>query len=66
MDAYGLIATVNNELSYFRPEEGGERLGDRPGFKTCVRLDTEEVERVGRSLAALFGITLDETDGEEQ
>jgi hypothetical protein len=46
--------------------EESPTLDREPGFKTwyAVALDQDEVERVGRSLAALFGITLDETDGE--
>jgi hypothetical protein len=60
MDAFDLMGTVHDHLTYAPHPDFSARMGDEPSFKTWPELDMQEVERVGRSLATLFGITLDE------
>jgi hypothetical protein len=64
MDAYGLMAQIHDRMDGISRDEDGSALIYEDGFMTWPELDRAEVERVGRSLAALFGITLDETDGD--
>ncbi len=61
MDAFDLMAQIHDRMDSIYRSEFGEipPLDHEDGFKKWPDLDMEEVERVGRSLAALFGITLD-------
>jgi hypothetical protein len=60
MDAFDLMGQLHDRAANLPSDEGDWQLGDDPSYKGWPELDMEEVERVGRSLATLFGITLDE------
>jgi hypothetical protein len=67
MDAYDLMAMIHDSMDTLARDvplspDDHVSLDHEPRFKNWpdVMRDQAEVERVGRSLAALFGITLDE------
>jgi hypothetical protein len=67
MDAFDLMAMIHDRMDTMAreillPPDEHVSLDHEDGFKTWPELDREEVGRVGRSLAALFGITLDESE----
>jgi hypothetical protein len=68
MDAFDLMGHIYDRMDEISRDEDGMVLIYEDGFKKWPDLDMQEVERVGRSLATLFGITLfgitlDETEG---
>jgi len=67
MDAIDLMAMIHDSMDTMARDvppspDDHVSLDQEDGFKTWpdVMGDQQEVERVGRSLATLFGITLDE------
>ena len=66
MDAFDLMAMIHDSMDTMARDvplspDDHVSLDREDGFKKWPELDMQEVERVGRSLAALFGIRLDGT-----
>lgn len=59
MDSLDLMARIHDFMDEIAREDGTASLAREDGFVNWPSLDMVEVDRVGRSLAALFGITLD-------